>query len=99
MNLKNKCVSSVRRLQPPSAMVLHDLLHHPARAPGLARHERVQEEVRPGVGRVLPNCSVQDHSSCLLRKQPSGTPELRPTPSTTAVKAFFKIPNLSDLTF
>lgn len=57
-------------------MVLHDLLHHPAGAPRLPRHERLQEEVRLGVGRVLPNCSLPDHSPRLLRR--TDTPELRP---------------------
>lgn len=66
------------RLQPPPAVVLHDVLHHPARAPRLPRHERVQEEVRLGMGRVLPNCSLPDHSPCLLRKSMLGAPELRP---------------------
>lgn len=55
------------RLQPPPALVLYDLLHHPARAPRLPWHERVQEEIWLGVGRVLPNCSLPDHSPCLLR--------------------------------
>lgn len=72
----------VYRLQPPPAVVLHDLLHHPACASGLPWHERVQEEVRLCVGRVLPNCSLPDHSPCLLRKQWLGTPELRPFLST-----------------
>lgn len=60
------------RLQPSPAVVLHDLLHHLARAPRFPRHERVQEEVRLGMGRVLPNCSLPDHSPCLLRN-PSWT--------------------------
>lgn len=56
------------RLQPPAALVLHDLLHHPAGAPGLARHQWVQEEVRLSVGRVLPDGPLPDHPTCLLRE-------------------------------
>lgn len=56
------------RFQPPPAVVLHDLLHHPACTPRLAWHERVQEEVRLGVGRVLQNCPLPDHPPRLLRK-------------------------------
>lgn len=62
------CVFPRCRFQPPAAVVLHDLLHHPARAPRLAGHERVQEEVRLGVGRVLPNGALPDHPARLLSK-------------------------------
>lgn len=86
------------RLQPPPAVVLHDLLHHPARAPRFPRHERVQEEVRLGMGRVLPNCSVPDHSPCLLRN-PSWTLLSWGLfwPNILAVKAH-KNPNMNGLT-
>lgn len=56
------------RFQPPAALVLHDLLHHPVGAPGLARHQRVQEEVRLSVGRVLPDGPLPDHPTRLLRE-------------------------------
>lgn len=62
------------RLQPPPPVVLHDLLHHPARAQRFQRHEWMQEEVWLSVGWVLPNCSLQDHSPRLLRNPAPDTP-------------------------
>jgi len=68
-----KMSSSLPRLQPPAAVVLHDLLHRPAGAPRRPRHERVPEEVRLGVGRVLPDSSLPDHSGPLLRSPDSSS--------------------------
>lgn len=81
-------------------MVLHDLLHRSARAPRLARHERVQEEVRLGVGRVLPNGPLPDHSPRLLRKW---TPDARSRGLSepdvnSCVKALKNMNGLTDLT-
>lgn len=68
------CLWSSCRVHPHPAVLLCDLPNHPAGPPGGPGWGPVQEEVRLGVGRLLPRGPLPHHPQSLLKPSPHRPP-------------------------